>query len=156
MNTHSEKWDYDGVFLTWYPRAAQGTVANWFCYAVRDGATLRHQVLQQVEYQAMRRRGRATEAMTEEVLAQLIGDLCSEEAEDFAAFILWRESLSAEEKERLKSAGGASHRDNYMAQEPATEKQKKYLKSLGCPTVPQSKLEASRLIEEHLSKKRAA
>lgn len=151
-----EKWDYDGQFLSWYPRAAQSTVANWFCYAVRDGATMVHQILQQVEYQAIRRKGRASEAVTEEVLDQLIDDLNSDEARDFAAFILWRESLPVEEKTRLKAESGKQHVNNYMAQEAATGKQLSYLKSLGCKTVPQSKLEASQLIEQHLSAKAGA
>lgn len=149
---HSEaKWEYDGPFLNWYPKNAQGTVANWFCYAVRDGVKTIHGVLQMVEYHA--RRKSATDAMTEEVLAQLIDDLGSQEAEDFAAFILWRESLPAEEKARLKAESETQHRNAYMAQERATVKQLSYLKALGCKVIPASKLEASQLIEEFLSKK---
>jgi hypothetical protein len=142
-----DKWDYDGEFLTWFPKAAQSTIANWFCYAVRDGAANVNQVLQQVEYKAMRRLNHPTEAITSDVLGDLIKNIGCPEAEDFAAFIMEREALSPEEKEQLKASNDTGYRNAYMANEEPTAKQLSYLKSLGCKNAPASKLEASRMID---------
>ena len=100
-------WEYDGQFLTRYPRLGQGTVCNWFCYAVRDGAKTVPEVLSQVEY-TVRRRMPVHEgySLSNDDLTALLEHLTDPEAEDFAAFILEREALPHEEKERLKAASG--------------------------------------------------
>lgn len=146
----TRQWEYDGQYLVQFPKLAHGTIANYFCYAVRDGFTGVGGVLSNVEFQARRRIGRVEGcAVNDEVLETLIASLGSEDAEDFALFILWREQLPPDERTRLKEVSGTTYRNGYMAQQPATEKQIKYLRALGCQAVPQSKLEASQLIEQH-------
>lgn len=39
MTTRFDSWEFKGEFLNKYPRYAQSTIMNLFCYAVRDGFT---------------------------------------------------------------------------------------------------------------------
>jgi len=147
-------WNYDGKFLTRYPQNTQSTISNLFCHAVRDGMKTVFQVLGEVEYQARRRKGKHNQSyLTDEWLDVLIEHLSDEEAEDFAAFIIERENLTLDEKTKLKEQSGVQYQQQYMAEQPPTDKQLKYLKSLGCETVPETKLEASQLIDQYLKTK---
>lgn len=148
-------WNFDGKFLADYPKAGHGTIANWFCYAVRDGASTVDEVLSAVEHTVLRKIPvDDTYSLSNDDLATLLEHLLDPEAEEFAAFIIERESLPAEERTRLKAASGTEYQKAYMANEPPTEKQIDYLKALKCATVPASKLEASQLIGEILKKKK--
>ncbi len=148
-------WNFDGKFLVDYPRAGQGTITNWFCYAVRDGQTTVSGVLSAVEY-TVRKRMPVSDgySLTDDDLTILLEHLLDPEAEEFAAFILERESLPPEERERLKAASGKIYQQEYMASEQPTAKQLSYLKYLKCETVPASKLQASQLIDEILKAKK--
>lgn len=147
-------WNYEGKFLQDYPKAGQGTITNWFCYAVRDGAKTVPEVLSAVEYTVQRKMPVDDDySLSNDDLITLLEHLLNLEAEDFAAFIIERESLPADERERLKSASGKAYQQSYMANEPPTPKQLSYLKYLKCPTVPTSKLQASQLIDEILKAK---
>jgi len=92
-------------------------------------------------------------SLTNADLTMLLEHLLDPEAEEFAAFILERESLPPEERERLKAASGKVYQQEYMASEQPTEKQLSYLKYLKCAIVPTSKLQASQLIDEILKKR---
>lgn len=150
-------WNYDGKFLLDYPKAGQGTITNWFCYAVRDGAKTPREVLAQVEY-TVRRKMPVDErySLSNGDLERLLEHLLDPEAEDFAAFIIERESLPNDVRERLKAASGATYQQAYMAEQPPTEKQLSYLRSLGCQEVPTTKLQASQFIDQCLRNRRAA
>jgi hypothetical protein len=157
MNTAFNSWNYEGEFLQKYPRLAQGTVMNLFCYAFRDGARSVTAILQQVEYQARRRMGRNTsEHLTDEWLSVLVEDLLTDEAQNLASFVIWRESLPAEERQALKRTAETAHVAQHMQGQPPTAKQLKYLASLGCTTTPADKYEASRLIDQWLHEKQGA
>lgn len=148
-------WNFDGKFLADYPRAGQGTITNWFCYAVRDGAKTPSEVLSTVAYTVQRRIGvNQNYSLSDADLLTLLEHLTDPEADEFAAFIIERESLPADERERLKAESGKTYQQAYMANEPPTEKQVSYLKYLKCATVPTSKLEASQLIDEILKAKK--
>lgn len=143
------KWDYEGEYLKQFPRLAQGTVANYFCYAVRDGFKQVEAILSDVEYRAQRHKGRSPDnAVNDDVLNLVIASLENDEARRFAEFILWRESLSLAEKTKLKADSNTVYRNEYLSHQPATDKQKAYLCSLGCTVEPESKTHASQLIEQ--------
>jgi len=145
-----KQWDYSGHFLAQFPRNAQSTVANIFCNAVRAGASDVDDVIRWIGVDVIKRLANGgTEAMTPEVLEDLQAALDTSEAYNFAAFILWREKLSPAERERLKNAKGRAFVIQRMADEPPTPAQLNYLQSLGCRIMPQSKLEASQLIEKY-------
>ena len=115
------KWEYDGQFLKRYPKLGQGTICNWFCYAVRDGARTVSEVLSNVEHTVRRRMPmRDGYSLSNDDLEALLEHLLDPEAEDFAAFILEREALSPEEKERLKADSDKQYQQAYMAEQPPT------------------------------------
>ena len=147
-------WNYEGKFLQDYPKAGQGTITNWFCHAVRDGATTPAEVLSRVEYTVKRKIPVSDSySLSNDDLATLLEHLTDSEAEDFAAFIIEREALPDDVRERLKAASGATYQQAYMAGQPPTEKQISYLKKLGCAEVPTSKAHASQLIDACLRQK---
>jgi hypothetical protein len=156
------KWNYDGNFLRQFPSTHTGAVANVFCECFREGNRDVVRLLAAVRQWAISRLledGRYTEeyqasqsytngAKAYRLLASVVD---TEEAERFANFIIWRESLSREEKWRLKEEAETENRETYirvaMSEKPPTEKQLAYLKRLNVSTVPQTRLEASELIE---------
>lgn len=149
-------WNYEGKFLQDYPKAGQGTITNWFCYAVRDGAKTPREVLSQVEYTVQRKMPVSDDySLSNDDLATLLEHLTDPEAEDFAAFIIEREALPVDVREKLKAASGATYQQAYMAGQPPTEKQINYLKKLGCKETPTSKAHASQLIDACLRQKEA-
>lgn len=156
------QWNYDGDFLKQFPQTHTGAVANAFCERFREGNRDVKSLLAAVRRWAV---GQGSEfgRFTEEYLATqgyangtrayrlLASVVDTEEAEKFAAFIIWRESLPWSEKQRLKQESRAEGRETFvrqaMADKEPTEKQLRYLKSLGVSTVPRTRLEASELIE---------
>lgn len=147
------QWDYPGTFLAAFPKNAQSTIANIFCHAVRNGARTVAQVIEAAEWDLIQRQEWGISE--HHCLAPIIKDLHDAvisptgDAPNFAAFVLWRELLTPAEKEKLKTAKGKEFVAARMAGEPATDAQKKYLRSLGCNEAPESKLHASQLIEKY-------
>ncbi len=88
---------------------------------------------------------------------QIIAVVETPEAENFARFILWRESLSHAERARLKdvsvAAKGGVYAKQAMASLAPTEKQLALLRNKRCAVVPQTRLEASELIDGILNGK---
>jgi len=148
-----KQWDYPGTLLAAFPKNTQSTIANIFCNAVRDAAQTVASVIEAVEWNLIERQEWGISE--HHCLAPIIKDLHdavispTSDAPNFAAFILWRESLTLAEKDRLKTAKGKEFVTARMASEPATEPQKKYLRSLSCTEEPESKLHASQLIEKY-------
>ena len=68
-------------------------------------------------------------------------------ARAYARWILGWESLSIAEKDKVKAEQGAEHRQRWMAEQPATERQIQYLRALGWTAEVSSKAEASELID---------
>lgn len=141
------KWDYEGKFLDPIPANYRGAVGNKFCDVIRGGLSSPTSIVTAVkrEYQA-----HSTNGTAKAVLAS--GALDSPLALEFAAFLAHRESLPWEEKQKLKE-----QRDvkpfirEHMKGQPPTDKQLAYLRSLGCKETPQSKAEASELIDRYVN-----
>lgn len=142
------RYDYDGPFLEIWPAARRSLIVNQFCYAVREGAKNADAVLAAVNADAEKRieAGYETQLDSQKVLLLSLGTV---EARKFAEFILWRESLPYEEKQRLKDEAGHDYRMAWMEKKPATEKQLKYLEALACHVIPANMAEASQLIEKY-------
>lgn len=122
-------------------------IANQFCNAVREGCQTVDDVLCFVRADAEKRLGYGRyRDEVQELLLRLTG---SEEARKFAAHIIWREGLSFDERERLKSGTGDEFRRVYMSENPPSAKQLAYLKYLGCPSMPSTMLEAGELIARY-------
>lgn len=156
------KWDYEGEFLNQFLPNMRGTVANWFCYAVRGAkgflkADTPEGICVSV-HREIERKLRWNDIYSEDQEATYlkgINAVQTNEAVRFAAFILERENLSPEERNKLRDGLGAEHAKERMSQEPPTQKQLDYLQALKCSIVPVSKLEASDLIGQYVKKKAA-
>lgn len=151
-----ESWNYAGKFLEQFPRRLMGCIADEFCKAVRDGYKTPEAVITAI---ALKRERVGYQSQPLEAL-MAEGVLTSEGAVEFAEFIIEREALPWEEKQRLKEASrlekGGEYAKLHMATQPPTDKQLSYLRFLGCSEIPESKLEASELIDRYLKKKSAA
>jgi hypothetical protein len=141
------------ALLERFPNARRSYVANTFLYAVRAGARTPGKVLADVEHAlsetAIRsRRWGFTETVerTEEVYSVL--NEYHDEALAFAAWAIAWEALPPGEKARQKAAKGAPHRQAYLDQQLATNKQVAYIRSLGYHGPVTSKAHASTLIEQ--------
>lgn len=144
------QWDYQGSFLSLFPKNTQSTIANLFCNAVRGGAKTIPDIIQAVEWDLIRRQQEGYEGCLATIMDQLHDAVIDPagDAPNFAAFILWREGLTPEAKARLKAGKGRPYVDQFMAQQPATEPQLRALRNLGVKEVPASKLQASEWIEK--------
>ncbi|GIW31056.1 MAG: hypothetical protein KatS3mg071_1230 [Meiothermus sp.] len=132
------------TFLSHFTDSQRSTANNLLLEAVRAGCSEPHQVVGYA-LETARRRCHLEAAQTLLLLAEL----------DFEALLagarwaLWWESLPYAERQRLKAERSEPVIERWMAGQPPTEKQLRYLHNLGYrgPT-PANRLEASRLIDE--------
>jgi hypothetical protein len=128
-------------------------VANTFLYAVRSGARTPAKVLADVEHQLSetarrsRRWGFTDTIERTESIYSILNEY-HDEALAFAQWCISYEALPPGEKARRKAEKGAPHRQAWMEQQPATEKQVAYIRSLGYEGPVTSKAHASSLIEQ--------
>ncbi len=128
-------------------------VANTFLYSVRSGARTPAKVLADVEHELSetakrsRRWGFSETVERTEAVYSVLNEF-HDEALAFAAWAIRWEALPPAERERQKAAKGAIHKQAYMEQQPATDKQVAYIRSLGYQGVVTSKAHASSLIEQ--------
>ncbi|CAA0810991.1 P-loop containing nucleoside triphosphate hydrolases superfamily protein [Striga hermonthica] len=98
---------------------------------------------------------RAKKCTHKDVLRELKTCLSSEEAYHFAVSVLKWEQIPAEKRAHLMREKQEHFQklriESAMSSSEPTPKQVAYLQSLGCTTVPTSRLHASRLIEEYKS-----
>jgi len=139
------QWDAPNDYVMQFNPNFRGIIGHLFCDAVRQGCDDVQAVLDWVEQDCMHREN--------PVYREVVNTLYDGEAWDFAQHMLDRESLSPEEKIRLKKESTANNdfARNAMQHATPTSKQLAYLKSLGCTTIPKSKLEASDLIEKYVN-----
>lgn len=163
MSEEFTGWDYPGDFLRQFPPNHTGAVGHVFCARAREGHGTVAELLAAVGEWADERLENPYPGDTEDavrVARRLSAAVSTDEAARFARFILWRESLPFAERERLKAAARAAKGADYaraaMAAKPPTDKQLALLRAKGCPTVPQTRLEASELIDAYLSGRGAA
>lgn len=144
------KYDYEGPFLELWPAARRSLIVNQFCFAVRRGAKDADAILGAVGADAQKRFAEHGDAGEQgESQRVLLLAIETNEARNFAEFILWRESLPYSEKQRLKNEAGKDYQRAYMARNPPTQKQLKYLEALACHIIPANRLEASQLIDKY-------
>lgn len=140
---------FRGSFLEQFPQLRRSLVANQFCSAVRAGAETVVDVLAWVAQDARRRIvDRFATEEARELQAQLLGALDTDEAETFANFILEREQLTPEEKERLRAVDRLQFVRAHMATYPPSEAQLELIVKLRSRELPKTRLEASDLIEK--------
>jgi len=66
---------------------------------------------------------------------------------DFCAYVIWRERLPVEQRQRLKQERTTEHARAWMDEQPVTASQLSYLKSLGYDGPVDSRAHASSLID---------
>jgi len=137
-----------GYFLDQFALERRSAIANRFFKAAREGATTIETVIQKVKADAISRMLFANREVWNQERS-LLSLLEGEEVRVYVKEILERESLPAEERQKLKAARSEQYRREYMKAQKPTEPQVRYLKSLGCSAVPANRLQASELIEEY-------
>lgn len=70
-----------------------------------------------------------------------------------AEWSVWWESLPDEKRQKIKSANHETYMLGWMEAQPPTDKQLEYLTALGCKETPETRLEASNLIEVYKSRR---
>lgn len=147
----STAFAYSGPYLEQFPKNTRSLIVNMFCFAVRNGARTVDQVLDAVDASAW---GRIVSPYATperaDIQRRVIESLNYDEARAFARFILQRERLTPDEKERRRAVERRVHARQWMEQQPPTERQIAFLKSLGCERQPKNRLEAGELISDCL------
>ena len=141
------------ALLELFPNARRSYVANTFLHSVRAGARTPHKVLADVEHalsetaKRSRRWGFSETVERTESIYSILNEY-HDEALAYAAWAIRWEALPPAERERQKRAKGEVHRQAYMEQQPATDKQVAYIRALGYEGPVTSKAHASSLIEQ--------
>ena len=132
------------TFLSYFPPEQRSTANNFLLQAVRAGCNEPNQV---VGYALETARCRYHLEAAQTLL--LLSNLDPEALLAGARWALWWESLSPEEKRRFREGRAEEAIARWMEENPPTEKQLRYLTSLGYRgPEPANRLEASRLIDE--------
>lgn len=131
------------VFLSYFPPEQRSTAANILLKAVRAGCSEPHQVVgYALEQAAHRTWNEAAHTLL------LLADLDFEALLAGARWALWWESLPFLERQRIKAERSETAVERWMAEQPPTEKQLRYLHNLGHRgPLPANRLEASQLID---------
>lgn len=140
------------AFLLHFPERERSAVANLFLLQVRRGASDPAEVVARATTEARGRLQRAVQyndalwyAKVQEILDALQD--YPEEAADLARWAIEWESLPHDERERRKAERGQQYKRQWMAHQPATEKQMAYLHRLGYRGPVASRQQASELID---------
>ena len=139
-------------FLERFEPRQRGHIANLFLAPVGMGMTEPHRIVSAVRQGLLKqsvkckRWGNLATVQRNEHIIQRI-DAHFSEALDYARWAIQWDRLSYPEKQRVKA-------ERWMAQQPATERQTKYLRSLGYDGEVESKLHASELIDRLLKEGR--
>jgi hypothetical protein len=141
------------AFMEKFPEDKRNIVTQIFCTGVRIGNKNISDLLLYANNEAAVRSLDYARDANQEAMKLLLELIHTEEVRNFANFILWREALPQEERIKLKAKQSATYVNAKMEGEPPTDKQLKYLVSLGCKEVPTNKLRASQLISELVGKK---
>ena len=141
------------ALLERFPNARRSYVANTFLYSVRSGVRTPAKVLADVEHELSetakrsRRWGFSETVERTETMYSILNEY-HDEALAFAQWCISYEALPPGEKARQKAAKGEIHKQAYMEQQPATQKQIDYCRALGYHGPVTSKAHASSLIEQ--------
>ena len=140
--------DSSRILLDSFAERERSLVANIFCHAARAGAQTPAAVLAAVRSDVEHRIRSAP--YQRDQMVRLRNLLDTDDAQAFARWVLTWEALSFAEKDRIKQQRGAEHRQRWMATQPPTERQVKYLRVLGYQGEVESKAQASELIDRLL------
>lgn len=139
------------VWLEQFPAKRRSTLANWFHFAVRNGAVEPAAILNEVRGQARHKHDSRWSNPDDQAFALQVATALKEDRERalaYVAFVLAYEAAPAAERAALKEQQAEAGRKAWMEQQPPTDAQRRFLVSLGCPTVPENRRQASELIEE--------
>lgn len=140
-------------FLEYFPNNKRATVANEFLKPIRKDAPIDAiQIVRAVENNCNPAGKRYDTGKN--YICEAIRQFFSE-ALEYAKYCFDWEQLSYEEKDKIKRERGKTAILEHMEKEAPTEKQIKYLRSLGYVGAgPQSKGEACKLIDDILVRKK--
>jgi hypothetical protein len=138
------------AWLEHFPANRRSTIANWFHYAVRGGATTPNAVVHQVQQTVQHRLQWARDAVAETHLHTVREALQTERAGAlaYAASVIAYEQLPYDARQRVKAARATSYLQEAMRGKPVTEKQTVLLRLLGYTgPQPEDRAAASALID---------
>jgi hypothetical protein len=140
------------AFLARFPSLQRGPLGNLFYSVVRQGVTDPDEIVRRVLSDAERQiRTPYVPEEKKEVLRTMATALLYDRAsvDAFIRYVLHRENLSLEDRQKLKAAKGQEHVRRHMEGLPPTEAQLRFLTSLGYDgPLPKNRLEASDLISQ--------
>jgi hypothetical protein len=135
------------ALLDRFPDDKRSKVMNWFLFGVREGCSTPEDVVAYVRW-------RSVVNCDPEVYGKISDH--PEESLVLARYALAWESLPKDKRKELEEASRQQYREDYMRQQPPTEKQLEYLSRLGYRGAVSNRLEASLIIknlEEQRSKR---
>ena len=145
------------TFLAHFPQTKRGTVANWFLEPIRERGTSEPYpvvcaVLEMLEHRLTRpwTSDEARVAIHEAMEIILDHDA---DALACASYYIAYSQLSDAARAALKEHVRAQHKDAWMAENPPSEHQIRYLRSLGYAGTPASMRDASDTIDRLLALK---
>jgi len=158
-------WDDSSGFLEQFLPRRRGFVSNLYCYSIRGGDWLKEkhleptrdldEVLDRVKQECENRISDPDFYKSDMVddCQQLLNEIDSELSIKFATHILWREGLTPEAKDQLKSNTKQTFVHSAMEAKEPSDAQINYLNVLGYRgDKPQSMKEASDLITAYKKK----
>src|SRR6266567_9210867 len=125
--------DTSRAWLEHFQAPRRSAIANWFHYAVRNGAVTPEAVIYQIQ-QTVQRRLQWVSAQKDAVHVEAVLDALRTDrsgALAYAAAIIAYEQLPYEARQRVKAERAASYLQEAMRGQPITEKQAAYLRALG-------------------------
>lgn len=116
-------------FLDYIPSLQRGTVANWFLYPIRDGsaktppqviARVRTALAEKVRDSYRYNPEASWQSDTRDKVALLIGALNTHDidAYNYAAYLLWYESIPYAERQRMKGVAGDLYWSQHVYEAP--------------------------------------
>ena len=139
------------AWLDQFPPNKRSTIANWYHFAVRNGAFTPEAVLYHVQQTVYRRLQWANNPLTTEHLHSVLQTLQTDRASalTYAASVLAYEALPREAQQRVKAERAFAFLKKGMQGLPVTEKQMAYLRALGhVGPCPEDRAAASALIDQ--------
>ena len=146
-------------FLEYFELRERSLVSNLILYQIRDGVSDATQVLRGVRTGLHKQTARYRQYNQQNFVRrnQKILNTLSVHPDDALALVewaFWWERLSPEEKQAIRQEASETYRRQHMDSQPPTERQIKYLRSLGWPGEIESKLDASEKIDKLLKEGR--
>jgi hypothetical protein len=140
-------------FLAQWPQNKRATIMNQFLGAIRDGLTSLDDITEWLVEDASRRcKSPYADEATVTAQRKVIELASNGGIGDMVDYCLWWESLTSDEKHRIRQSKGTDYAKQMMAAQPPTEKQINYLRALGCAETPLSKAQASEWIDNLVKK----